>query len=379
MLKPVRNATLCLLLTAPLSLLAADPVPPAPPPPPATPPPAAAPAAAAQSAGKPVDKLAFLPKVLATYGTKSVTDQDVRRQMEPQLAMMAAAGRDIPEDAIKAQVGMVIDRIIVRDLLLQRAAKDGIKPDTIEAARKLGEIEKQLGAEQFAAELKKSGLTRDQILEQIGTGMTIDKWVTEKVIPTIPADDAAAEKYYKENPEQFAAPEQVQASHILIKIEPGSDAAVKAKAQAKADDVLVRLKKGGEGNDFATLAKANSDCPSKKEGGDLGFFPRGQMIKAFEDTAFTLKPGEISGVVETQFGYHIIKGGEHKTAQTVALAEVKEQIKEQLRKERVSEAMEKVVSDLRQEAKVDVVFKAPPPPPMMGPPGMPPPPPPPQK
>ncbi|HVP57370.1 MAG TPA: peptidylprolyl isomerase [bacterium] len=102
-------------------------------------------------------------------------------------------------------------------------------------------------------------------------------------------------------------PGNIRASHILIAYAGAPDSkATRTKAEAKqlADELLVRVNKG---EDFAELARTYSDCPSREDGGDLRFFPRGRMVKPFEDAAFALKPGQVSGVVETQFGYHIIK------------------------------------------------------------------------
>ena len=117
-----------------------------------------------------------------------------------------------------------------------------------------------------------------------------------------------ANNYYSGNPKEFETPEQVKASHILIASDT-SDTSVdpndaKAKALAKAEQLLAQLK---DGADFAELAKANSTCPSASKGGDLGFFSKGDMVAPFEEAAFALEPGQLSDIVETKFGYHIIK------------------------------------------------------------------------
>ena len=204
------------------------------------------------------------------------------------------------------------------------------------------------------------GLTRDELLPLMADGLMIDKWVNEKVKPAIKVDDKAIEAFYNENAERFKTPEQTSASHILIKVDQGATDVQKKEARAKAESILEQLKKGG---DFAALAKENSACPSKERGGDLGSFSRGQMVPAFEETAFKLKPGELSGVVETDFGFHIIKGGEHKDAGQVPLAEVKEPLRQNMIKQQVGAAMEKLVSQLWQENKVEVLLPKPPEPP----------------
>ncbi len=157
-------------------------------------------------------------------------------------------------------------------------------------------------------------------------------------------DDEIA-NYYQENIEEFKHPEEIRAGHILIKL--GSDADEEAEAKKKAEEILESLK---EGEDFATLAKKYSDDPgSKEKGGDLGFFPRGRMVPAFEEAAFSLKVGELSQLVKTPFGYHIIKLEERKEAYTTSLEEVRSQIQATLKAKRADEMAREEAEDLASE------------------------------
>ena len=150
----------------------------------------------------------------------------------------------------------------------------------------------------------------------------VDKLRATAVVP--PGD---IEKYYRDNQQEFTTPEQVRASHILIKSDK-DDAAAKAKAEA----LLKQVKSGA---DFAALAKKNSeDEGSAKNGGDLDYFGRGRMVKEFEDAAFSLQPGQMSDVVKSPFGYHIIKVVDHKPAITKSIADVRQQIADRLATER---------------------------------------------
>jgi len=147
-------------------------------------------------------------------------------------------------------------------------------------------------------------------------------------------------KYYAENEKRYTTPEERRASHILIKAEKGAPEADRAKAKAKAEGLLAELKKNPAS--FAELARKNSEDPgSAEKGGDLDFFGRGAMVKPFEDAAFGLKPDELSGVVESDFGYHIIKlaavkGGEKRAFDAVR-AELEAEVKTQLAQKRFSE------------------------------------------
>ena len=171
------------------------------------------------------------------------------------------------------------------------------------------------------------------------------------VVP--PAD---IEKAYNSSIEQYTTPEQVRASHILLKTEGKTDADVKAKAEAI-------LKQAKAGADFAELAKKNSEDESNaKNGGDLDYFGRGRMVPEFDQAVFAMQPGQISDLVKTQYGYHIIKLVDKKSAATRSLAEVRQQLTDQLAYERaqaqaaiLAEKLEKQVS---KPADLDKVAKA---------------------
>jgi peptidyl-prolyl cis-trans isomerase D len=159
---------------------------------------------------------------------------------------------------------------------------------------------------------------------------------------TVPEDDLKA--YYKANEARYMAPEERRASHILVKAEKSAPADVKAKAKAKAETLLAEAKKNPSA--FAAIAKKNSDDPGSAEhGGDLDFFGRGAMVKPFEDAAFSMKPGQISGIVESDFGYHIIqvtgaRGGEKKSYE-----EVRPQIEDEVRKQLAQKKFAEVAVD----------------------------------
>src|SRR4030095_11374453 len=151
---------------------------------------------------------------------------------------------------------------------------------------------------------------------------------------------ADVQKHYQDNQQQFTTPQQVRASHILFKTEGKDEAAVRKEAEA----VLARAKAG---EDVAKLANQYTEEEvGKTRGGDLDFFGRGQMAKEFEDAAFALKPGQISDIVKSSFGLHIIKTTDHKPAATRPLAEVKTQIEDQLKWERAQSEAQRLSEEL---------------------------------
>jgi peptidyl-prolyl cis-trans isomerase D len=164
------------------------------------------------------------------------------------------------------------------------------------------------------------------------------------------------ERSYNDNMQQYSTPEQVRASHILLKTEGKDDAAVKKQA----DDLLAQIKKGAN---FEELAKKNSqDTVSAAKGGDLDFFNKGQMVPEFDKVAFELQPGQMSDVVKSSFGYHIIKVTDKKAATTRTLAEVRTQIEDQLKYEQAQAAAQKladqVAGELKKPADFDTVARA---------------------
>ena len=160
-------------------------------------------------------------------------------------------------------------------------------------------------------------------------------------------------KYYTENEKRYSTPAERRASHILVKADKSAPAAEREKARAKAEGLLAEVKKNPAS--FADLARKNSDDPgSKDKGGDLDFFGRGAMVKPFEDAAFGLKPGEISGVVESDFGYHVIQVTGARGGDTKTFDQVRPQIEEELRKQqaqrRFSEAAVEFTNTVYEQA-----------------------------
>ncbi len=174
--------------------------------------------------------------------------------------------------------------------------------------------------------------------------------VKEEIVDKANISDEDIKKYYGNNLDKYKEPEKVKVSHILIKVAPDANEEAKKKAESKAKEILARAKKG---EDFAKLAKEFSeDTGSSQNGGDLGFFQKGRMVKEFEDAAFKLKTGEISDIVKTKFGYHIIKAEDKKEEKQKTLSEVKSQIKETLSRETIKSKLDEYTKKLFAESKV---------------------------
>ena len=320
--------------------------------------PAAKPVAKAVAA-KPAPKtlaevFSFLPDPVAVVGNKKITKAQFLAQLGNVPVEYIA---QLKKEMLQAQASQMIKAMVEMEVMLQLAAKAGIKPSK---ALVLAEIEKKIKAlpkaqldmiqKQLAVQKKtlndfKNEMAKDPNAERF---YAIQKYVDTKIRPKVKVTDAEIQKFYKENPNYFKTPESVDAAHILITI--GKEKDADAKAKAKATSNLAQLKKGAS---FAKLAEKESACNSKRNGGNLGAFTRGQMVPEFEKAAFALtKPGQLSGLVKTQYGYHIIKLNKKNAASMKKLAEVKAQISNHLNGTKIQKMLSDEVAKAQKTLKV---------------------------
>jgi len=260
-------------------------------------------------------------------------------------------GKQISDEQMVELKKDILEGLIEREVLYQESHKAGIKITDQKVNDQLAGIKKRFSnEEEFKKALASMGLTEEEVRAQIQRGLAIRELIDQKVANKIAITDEETKAYYTDNPQLFNQPEKVKASHILIKVEPTADDAKKAEARKKIEEIQQKLKEGG---DFAELAKEYSQGPSSTKGGDLGYFQRGQMVKPFEDTAFSMKANEVSGRVETRFGYHLIKVYDKKPGQTLAYADVKDKIAQRLKQEKVEKDATQYVEILKKDAKVE--------------------------
>jgi peptidyl-prolyl cis-trans isomerase C len=235
-------------------------------------------------------------------------------------------------------------------LLWQEAQRREFVVTDEEVEQQLQKMKSGFDTEQaFHFKIKEGGFTEASFREDIRQQRSARRMVSEGIAPEISISDEDVETFYTENFDKMSSPEQVRARHILISPK-SDDEAGKRLAREKVAAIQKELEGGAS---FAVVAMENSEGPSATGGGDLGFFSRGQMVPAFEETVFALQPGEISDVVETRFGYHIIKLEERLDAQTVSVEEASERIRPYLTQQRLQEAVEKLVEDLRASAEIE--------------------------
>ena len=244
-------------------------------------------------------------KVLAEVNSGSITTGDFDRELK-NLPEYLKTMADTPQGRKE-----MLDTMIIRELILQQAAKDGLDKGA-EIEEKLQDLKKRLIVESF---LKK------------------------KVEVESKVSDEEMKKFYEQNKDKFKSGEQIRASHILVKTE------------KEAKDILAQLKSGGN---FETLAKKSSVDSSSAKGGDLGWFGKGSMVPVFEKAALALKEGQISDVVKSDFGFHIIKLTGKRAAGIRPFEEVKEQIKGAIMPTKQQEVFQKIKDELKKTAKITI-------------------------
>ena len=290
-------------------------------------------------------------KKVAIVNGAPIMQADLDRGMEGVIQRRARSGAPMDEAQLKTIRMDVLTNLINRELLNQESKKQKIVITDAQVDEKLASIKQRFkGDTEFKEMLAKMNLTEAQIKVQLKEDLSIQTLIDKQVVDKITVTEQEAQAYYDTHPEAFKQPEQIRASHILVMVDPKDDPAKKEEAHKKIESVQEKLKAGG---DFATLAKELSDCPSKEKGGDLGYFGKGQMVKPFEDAALALKPGEISGIVETQFGYHIIKLVEIKPEGVMPFADVKDQLMQYLKQEKVKTELDSYLAALEKTAKIE--------------------------
>lgn len=246
-----------------------------------------------------------------------------------------------------------LDQLIEKELLWQEAQRRGIQVSDADVAAALKEQESQYKTrDAYLRKLENAGFDEKSYADYVRREIAIQRCI-ETAFPPKPVTDADIHEFYVANPDKFTRPEAVRARHILIQVPAGSDAATRQAARARIEDVLAKARK--KGADFAELARKYSEDSSAADGGDLGIFPRGRMVGPFEAAAFSLKAGQISGVVETEYGYHVIKVEEYFPKKLVSEDEARERVRAAMTAARRDEAVREGVKALRAQAKVQIL------------------------
>jgi peptidyl-prolyl cis-trans isomerase C len=309
-------------------------------------------AAAAQMTAKPVP--AELPAVIARVNGETISKTDFEHAVKN---FETRTGAPVPAERRNEVFRGILDQLIGYKLLTQEAAARKLAVSDADVETSVSQIRGQFPNEEaFKKAIADQGMTIDKVKEQTRADLLITKVLQAEIEPKIAVGDKEVGDFYAKNQDKFAEGEAVHAAHILVRVPENADAKAKAAPRDKAAAILKRVK-SGDPADFAKIATETSEDPgSAPNGGDLGFFAKGQMVPAFEAAAFALKPGAISDLVETPFGFHIIKVIEKRAPRTAALDTVKAQIKEFLVQQQRQERAQAFVEQLKGRGKVEILI-----------------------
>jgi peptidyl-prolyl cis-trans isomerase C len=295
---------------------------------------------------------AQLPDAMARVNGETISKTDFDRAVT---ALEARNGGPVPAPQRDQIFRDVLDQLVAYRLLMQESRARKLAAADAEVDARIKEIQAQFPSEDaFKQMLTSRKTTIDQVREDIRQDITVQKLIESEIADKVAVKPEQVTDFYTKNPDQFKQPERVRASHILIMVPKGSDEAAKTAARTKAAEILKDVKAG---KDFAALAKQHSQDPgSAQNGGDLGFFQQGQMVGPFNDAAFTLTPGTVSDLVETEFGFHIIKVAEKQTARTVPLEEVRPQLEQYLQRQNREQQTDAFVNGLKAKGKIEILI-----------------------
>ena len=320
-----------------------------------------------QGAEVQVDLWAALPDTVATINGKPVMKQEVIAEFTKQLPDGKVPPFFTPE-FVQQIAPMLVEQIVQMKLMDQAMAKakfdanpEAVKGFLNDQIRKMPQDQVKMMSQQLAMQNKTIGQYVDELVAkpEVCKGIARGMFAEATFLKGVKVDEAEAKKFYDANPQMFRNPADaegtVRASHILVMTGAKATDAEKKAALEKINNIKAQLVK--DPKQFEALAKSESQCPSGKRGGSLGAFGKGQMVPEFEKVAFSLKPGEISEVVTTQYGYHIIRRDPPQGETVMPFDEVKQQLIEALQSRKAQEAEKNFIDNLRKENKVQIFVK----------------------
>lgn len=239
----------------------------------------------------------------------------------------------------------ILDQLIQEELLYQEAIKQGFQVSEADVEKEIENVlsDKGIPKDKFISDLKEKGMDYQTVVESFMRNMAIAKLINSTVLSNIEVSDQEIEEYYNTHSDSppISIPEQIRARHILVSNE------------SDAKEIKSMLDKG---YDFAELAKERSEGPSASRGGDLGWFSKGMMVPEFEEAAFALKVGDVSDIVKTKYGYHIIQVTGRKYAETRSIKEAEPDIRDILVQSKQKSAISTYIEQIRSKADIKILM-----------------------
>ncbi|HPA18343.1 MAG TPA: peptidylprolyl isomerase [Verrucomicrobiae bacterium] len=297
--------------------------------------------------------------VVATVDGVSITRAELNARIERELALRGGKLADIPVERRPALEWQVLDVLITEKIMRGAVAAANVKPDEAKVEELIGRMKQRAGTDAaFMAMIARQGMTEATLRDELRFNTSLEQMLQQKYSAQLSLDPSAALAYYNEHPDFWKREETVKARHILVLVKKDATEAEKAEKKKVIDGARARVQ-GGEG--FAAVAQAVSEDPGSKErGGELPPFTRGKMVPEFEKFAFSLQPGQISPVFETQYGYHFLEVLGSEQPRTIVFDEVKQRIEQVLQGRKRQELGGQMVREIREMAKVEIFIPKPP-------------------
>jgi len=276
----------------------------------------------------------------------TISDEAIRSETGRMLqgVQQEYAWMDDTAQRLQAQ-DMAKTRLIEHHLLFAEAQREIQDLTTEEIETEFASVAKRYGGKKkFMEKFKLADIDLPMVKREIADDMRFHRYLKQLDAGVAEPLEEAALAYYEKNQSEFRIPDQYKAAHIVFHTNQGQ---VLADQETKARDALRRLK---EGESFAKIADEDSDCPGK--GGDLGWFPKGQMVEEFENIVFKLEKGAISGVFQTPFGFHIARLDDHKPGRQLAFDDAKEQALATVKRDQHNQIYQQIIKDLREKAEI---------------------------
>ncbi|MBI5789775.1 MAG: peptidylprolyl isomerase [Candidatus Schekmanbacteria bacterium] len=291
------------------------------------------------------------PESVATVNGQAISKHNLDRVTFALRKQKELSGIALKDSDRKEMEKAALKRLIDLELLYQESVGKKIAVTNEDLDKAVKQIKSQFPDEKaFQQAYKEMNSSEPELREDLKRNLAIDSLIKQEILAKTEVSEKEAQDLYQAKKEVFKRPESVQISHILIKLANAASAEEEKKAKTRIEDIEKRLKKG---EDFAKLAKENSECPSAEKGGDLGFIVRGQMVSDFEESAFKLnKTGEISPITRTSFGFHLLKRGEKTPEKPVAFEEARENIIKYLKNSKVGQEIPKYIQTLYAKAAI---------------------------
>lgn len=295
-----------------------------------------------------VSPLKDLPEVIARVNGVDLKKTD----LEPIFEAVASQSKMTGDGKSDADIiAFALGELIDAEVLKQETAKKNIVPSPEDVEKEIETIKSQFpDNETFEKTIAEKGVTIEKVRENIALQLAMREMLAKEVEAGTSIKKSEIERFYNDNPTYFQSEESVKASHILVKLEEGADGEVLQEAKKKIEAILKEVKDGG---DFAEIAKKSSEGPSGPNGGDLGFFGRGQMVGPFETVAFAMNVGDVSDAVKTQFGFHIIKLTDKQEGGTTPFNEVSESIEAFLKRAENGKRYAEFIEKIRSSANIE--------------------------